>query len=118
MSKLYSYINSNLTNEATLEEEGQAQTVVSATPHRLYTLLVPEKPAILAEERIFVYVPKVSYDHAGIAKFAAEHFNIVNGTVSIKPEVLTSGQSRGVFFPEDLPEEEDRYINLVLFDTN
>lgn len=26
--------------------------------------------------------------------------------------------SRGIFFPEDVPAEENRYVNLVMFDTN
>lgn len=58
-------------------------------PNRLYSLLVPEKPAILAEERIFVYVPKATYNTPGIAKFDTEQFNVYEGEVSIKQSYLT-----------------------------
>jgi len=129
MDKLYTSINSSLPptddNSAyatpVLNEEG-----AHAVPQRIYTSIVPEKPAVLAEERIFVYVPKVTFNSAGIAKFVPEQFNILNGEVSLNQnyfveiiaeaaaEVLT--KHRGVFFPEDLPPEEERYINLVLFD--
>jgi hypothetical protein len=60
-----------------------------AIPNRLYMQIVPEKPSILAEERIFVYVPKVAYNSAGIAKFAANQFNVINGEVSLKTTYLS-----------------------------
>jgi len=52
--------------------------------NKLYTQIVPEKPSILAEERVFVYVPKVTSNAAGIAKFLPEQFTVINGQVSIK----------------------------------
>jgi hypothetical protein len=89
-SNLYAAITTNLpeTSEIALTEE--AQTFIPTLPHRLYKLLVPEKPAILAEERIFVYVPKASYDSAGIAKFKPTQFNIVDGEVSLKQNYLST----------------------------
>jgi len=87
MDKLYTSINSNL--QTTDENAAYATPVITdeggafAVPQRIYTAIVPEKPAVLAEERIFVYVPKVTYDSAGIAKFAPTQFTILNGEVSL-----------------------------------
>lgn len=67
--------------------EDEAKTYAPVI-NRLYTQIVPEKPTILAEERIFVYVPKVSKDNAGIANFSSIQFDIINGKVYIKPSYL------------------------------
>lgn len=73
-------------SEATTEEQTFSQTV----SNRLYTQIIPEKPSVLAEERIFVYVPKVTNNRAGIARFLTEQFNIVDGEVSIKSSYLNN----------------------------
>lgn len=73
---------------------------VKSVPTKLYTLIVPEKPPILAEERIFVYVPKVTIEHAGIAKFSSEHFNIVEGEVSLKESYLSEWLATNLLNPD------------------
>lgn len=87
MSTIYSTIATSLptisaeVNVATPE----VQPIAQAEPTNLYAEIVPEKPSILAEERVFVYIPKVTSASLGIAKFTASQFNIVNGEVSLKP---------------------------------
>ena len=62
-------------------------------------------------------MPKVTKTSAGIARFLADHFNIINGEVSIKSEIInTSNNSKGVYINNNLPEEEDRYDGLIFFD--
>lgn len=68
--------------------------------NRLYASIIPEKPNILAEERIFVYVPKVTRDTAGIAKFLVEQFNVINGVVSIKSNYLFEMLSNALLKPD------------------
>ena len=46
--------------------------------------LTPIKPKVLADERIFVYVPTASTSDKGIASFDATHFKINNGAVTMK----------------------------------
>jgi len=67
----------------------EGQTFAPVAPNRLYTQVIPEKPAILAQERIFVYVPKVAPNIAGIAKFKSEHFIVSNGEVLLRQSYLT-----------------------------
>ncbi len=91
-TNLYAAITSNKT-EASGEVDTtspEAKTFSYSVSPRLYTQLVPEKPNILAEERIFVYVPKVAYNRPGIARFATNQFNIVDGQVSIKQSFLVN----------------------------
>ncbi len=57
-------------------------------PNQLYTQITPEKSAALAEERIFVYMPKVTMNNAGIAKFVPSQFTIINGEVSVHPQYI------------------------------
>lgn len=68
----------------------EVEQYAQSSPNKVYAEIIPEKPNILAEERIFVYVPKVGFNSPGIAKFAAEHFNIVGGEVSLKNSYLTN----------------------------
>jgi len=127
MDKLYK-INNNLVDPndtGTYATPVDTENDAFAIPQRVYSLIVPEKPAILAEERIFVYVPKVAYDVAGIAKFAPTQFNILNGQVSLNQSYFAemiiaaaNNVGRGIFFPDDLPLVEERYVNLVFFDTD
>ena len=45
----------------------------------------PVKPAILEEERVFVYVPKASANTPGIASFKSDDFTVSsNGEVELK----------------------------------
>ena len=90
-TNLYAAITSNVeTTETNVEPtEPTGRQFAYSVPNRLYTLLIPEKPDILAEERIFVYVPKVTYNSAGIAKFALTQFNVINGEVSLNSNYLT-----------------------------
>ena len=45
--------------------------------------IVPEKPRILREERVYVYVPKATSDSPGIASFKPEDFGVNDGRVSL-----------------------------------
>ena len=76
------------TEDAVVEQE--VSTYSTPAKARLFTAIVPEKPNILAEERIFVYVPKAAYNVAGIAKFLTNQFNIVNGEVSLRTDYLNN----------------------------
>lgn len=46
--------------------------------------ITPEKPKILSQERIYVYVPKATNNTAGIASFPDSDFNVKDGVVTIK----------------------------------
>jgi len=46
--------------------------------------IVPLKPEVLAQERVFVYVPEATNNNKGIASFDANHFGVVKGHVSMK----------------------------------
>lgn len=88
MEKLYSAIvPSPVVNNTDITVEPANPNLVTVSP-TLYSSLVPEKPSILAEERIFVYVPKASYDNAGIAKFATDQFTILDTEVSLNSEFI------------------------------
>lgn len=99
---LYAAITSNIP-EATVDVEAEvseSKTYSYSVPHRLYTLLVPEKPAVLAEERIYVYVPKVSPGVAGIARFAQQQFNVLQGEVSLNQTYLAELLASHTIRPE------------------
>ena len=59
-------------------------------PTQMYSQLTPEKPSVLAEERVFVYIPKATYNSYGIAKFLPTQFTIVNGEVQLNPHFITT----------------------------
>jgi hypothetical protein len=92
MSKLYSYLIPKTFNSSDLEQNeiGVVQEYISAVSNTLYAAIVPEKPAVLAEERIFVYVPKVTPSTPGIAQFALNQFIIVNGQVFLRDTYIQS----------------------------
>jgi len=46
--------------------------------------ITPRKPRVLAQERIFVYVPKASNTTAGIASFEQRDFAVNNGQVTLR----------------------------------
>lgn len=46
-------------------------------------IVTPEKPKILADERVYVYVPTATNSDAGIASFKNKDFNIKDGRVSL-----------------------------------
>lgn len=51
--------------------------------------VIPQKPHILAEERVTVYMPKASKNSPGIASFEDRDFNINNAHVTLKwPEEM------------------------------
>ena len=45
--------------------------------------IVPEKPRILRDERVYVYVPKATNGSPGIASFKGEDFGVNDGKVSL-----------------------------------
>lgn len=46
--------------------------------------IVPQKPKVLAEERIYVYMPAATGDNKGLASFNPRDFNAPNGYASLK----------------------------------
>lgn len=59
MNKLYSSIKTELVDPEVEITQPEVEQYAQSSPNKVYTQIVPEKPNILAEERIFVYVPKV-----------------------------------------------------------
>lgn len=47
------------------------------------TQVTPNKPKILSEERIFVYVPNATTSSKGIASFNPDQFSVIGGDVSL-----------------------------------
>ena len=93
MSTIYSTIATSLPSSAEVNiATPEVQVGVQAEPTNLYAEIVPEKPSILAEERIFVYIPKVAPGSLGIAKFMNSQFNVVDGEVSLKPDFVAELQ--------------------------
>lgn len=45
--------------------------------------IVPEKPRILSEERVYVYVPQATNDTAGVASYDSTDFLVNNGKVNL-----------------------------------
>ena len=55
----------------------------------LQSRLEPEKPKIISQERIYVYVPKATQNRAGIASYDTDYFRVSNeGQVTIKPNTF------------------------------
>ena len=46
--------------------------------------IVADKPNILNEQRVSVYIPKAGYDTAGIASFNEDQFRMYKGKVNIR----------------------------------
>lgn len=109
-TNLYAAVNTSLPEAASVVADSLNKSYAYVAPTKLYTQIVPEKPSILAAERIFVYVPKASYNSAGIAKFKTTQFNIINGEVSIKDSYLSQMLAANLIKPEliliveELPE--------------
>lgn len=56
----------------------------------LQSRLEPEKPKIISQERIYVYVPKATQNKAGIASYDPNYFRVNNESqVTLKPNTLT-----------------------------
>lgn len=55
--------------------------------------ITPDKPKSLSQERIFVYVPKASYEQAGIALYDSDDFVIDNDgkVTSLKTKIVVNG---------------------------
>ncbi len=87
VDNLYAAVQSQQNNEIDVIIEDDGETTTSPI-NRLYTEIIPERPSVIAHERIFVYVPKVTKTTPGIAKYALEQFNIVNGEVSLNNKYL------------------------------
>lgn len=62
----------------------------------LEDIVVPETPKLLDNEVNTIYVPIVTKERPGIAKFSSEHFNVIDGEVQINEDYL----------PEQKPEED------------
>ena len=55
----------------------------------LQSRLEPEKPKIISQERIYVYVPKATDNKAGIASYDTDYFRVNNESqVTIKPNTF------------------------------
>ena len=46
--------------------------------------ITPDKPKVLAEEQIYVYVPMATSTNAGIASYNRDHFDVIGSEVSLK----------------------------------
>ena len=46
--------------------------------------ITPDKPRVLAEEQIYVYVPMATSTNAGIASYNRDHFDVIGSEVSLK----------------------------------
>ena len=118
--KLYAAITNKLeTALADINLEIIPQTYIMPV-NRLYTQITPERPLAMAEQKSYVYVPKVTRDSAGIAKFSTDQFNVIDGEVSIKFNYLTNLLSSNLITPDivlvvtELPViGEDNRIYLV-----
>lgn len=55
-----------------------------STDNMIQQVVVPQKPKVIAEERIFVYIPTASKNSKGIASYKEQDFNITNSEVSLK----------------------------------
>ena len=56
----------------------------------LQSRLEPEKPKIISQERIYVYVPRATQNKAGIASYDPNYFRVNNESqVTLKPNTLT-----------------------------
>ena len=109
-TNLYAAIETNLPELSTnLVTEVQPTNFGIAHTNRLYTIIIPEKPNILAEERIFVYVPKVTYNSPGIAKFEPAHFFVIDGKVSLR-NVGTVGSGGAAPIFEDINSANDASV--------
>ena len=55
--------------------------------------ITPDKPRVLAEEQIYVYVPMATSTNAGIASYNRDQFDIIGSEVSLKwpAESFTQG---------------------------
>lgn len=71
------------------------------------TTVTPVKPKVLADERIFVYVPEATTSQKGIATYNQEHFNVTSGRVSIKKEGIIG------LLPKDPLEDEPSLVRLL-----
>lgn len=52
------------------------------------TIVNPETPNVNPKQQLFVYVPVATNQEAGIAKFYAEHFSVVDGLVKISKDYV------------------------------
>ena len=57
--------------------------------NNMQQVVVPQKPKVIANERIFVYMPDASKDSKGIATYDERDFNVSNGKVSLKWPIKT-----------------------------
>ena len=46
--------------------------------------ITPDKPRVLAEEQIYVYVPMATSTNAGIASYNRDQFDVIGSEVSLK----------------------------------
>lgn len=117
MSNLYNRIKANLA-EIKADTTITAEVLSEPAVNQLYQQIVPIKPNILAEERIFVYVPKVTIDQAGIAKFSSDQFNIIGGQVFIQDEYLLNAiltqfmKATSIYVNKYEPTETEDYISM------
>ena len=52
--------------------------------------IVPNKPKILTQERIYVYVPKATSTTPGIAAFRGRDFNVIESVVRFQRSIMIS----------------------------
>ena len=77
--------------------------------------ITPDKPRVLAEEQIYVYVPMATSTNAGIASYNRDQFDIIGSEVSLKwpTESFTQGPIETPSIIKVLDNEFEYTGNLV-----
>lgn len=77
--------------------------------------ITPDKPRVLAEEQIYVYVPMATSTNAGIASYNRDQFDIIGSEVSLKwpAESFTQGPIETPSIIKVLDNEFEYTGNLV-----
>ena len=77
--------------------------------------ITPDKPRVLAEEQIYVYVPMATSTNAGIASYNRDQFDIIGSEVSLKwpTESFTQGPIETPSIVKVLDNEFEYTGNLV-----
>ncbi len=77
--------------------------------------ITPDKPRVLAEEQIYVYVPMATSTNAGIASYNKDQFDVIGSEVSLKwpAESFTQGPIETPSIVKVLDNEFEYTGNLV-----
>ena len=68
-------------------------------------IIVPVNPKVLPREQISVYIPTASNEYKGLASYDKRYFNVINGEVSLLPDLIYSQK-----------ESDAKYAQGIKFD--